>query len=233
MKNNIQKLDVIILSYTKDLCYYGLTQRCISSLFRNNINLSLNVIVVETNSNLENEYLFYNGCKVVLPCEEFNYNKFMNIGLQYCNSEFVMMCNNDLIFGHNSAENLLQTMISNDMKSACPLEPNWHKTKLSEVEYQSPILEGYEVEKHIVGWCICADRKMLCDNQILDEKFSFWYQDNDYANTLKKLNIKHFLVKSSHVYHEFSISHKLLGNRAHELTHGLKSVYEEKWQGNY
>lgn len=226
----MNKLDVIILSYTKDLWYYGLTQRCISSLFHNNPNLSLNVVVVETNRNLEKDSLFYCGCKVICPSEEFNYNKFLNIGLQYCDSDYVLMCNNDLIFGQNSVENLLQTMISHDIKSACPLEPNWHKRKLTEEEYKTPILEGYEVQKHIVGWCICADRSMLCDNQVLDEKFTFWYQDNDYAETLKKLNVKHFLVNSSHVYHEFSVSHGLMtGSKAAEMTHGLKKVFDEKW----
>jgi glycosyltransferase involved in cell wall biosynthesis len=226
----MQKLDVIILSYTKDLSFYGLTQRCVSSLFRNNTNLSLNVIIVETNSSSDNDSFFYNGCKVVHPCEDFNYNKFLNIGLQYCESDFVLMCNNDLIFGPNSAEILLQTMILHNMKSASPLEPNRHKVILTPDEYKSQFLEGYEVEKYLVGWCICAERKMLCENKILDENFLFWYQDNDYANSLKKLNIKHFLVNGSHVYHEFSASHRLMGDRLNEMTHDMKGVYKKKWQ---
>lgn len=223
------EVDVIFLSYTKDLYYYGLTQRAISSLLKKNSDCSFNIILIETNKNLEEEYFFYNDCRVIIPPEEFNYNKFLNIGLQYCRNQYVIMCNNDIIFGDSSVRNLINTMNENDMHSACPLEPNWHKRKLSEEEYNSQFIEGYEVEKHIVGWCICSDRKMLIENRILDEKFAFWYQDNDYARSLQSLGIKHYLVNSSHVYHEFSASHGLLGDRSDNLTHGMRTVYEKKW----
>ena len=63
-----------------------------------------------------------------------------------------------------------------------------------------------------------------------DEKFKFWYQDNDYAMNLMKHNIPHYLINTSKVRHEFSQSHGLLEDKKVEMTHGLQQVFLEKWQ---
>lgn len=220
-------IDVIILTYTKNLHFYGLTSRTINSLRANN-NRQFNIVVVESNKNPDG--YFYPDCTVITPQEEFNYNKFLNIGLQLCKNKYVLICNNDLFFTANSVVNLIDCMEVHGMHSACPLEPNWHETRLNDEEKSQLFLQGYEVEKYVLGWCICVRRDVFNVIGQFDEKFKFWYQDNDYAMNLQKHNIPHYLINTSIVRHEFSQSHGLLDDRKVEMTHGLQQVFFEKWQ---
>ena len=43
----------------------------------------------------------YPECKVIYPEVEFNYNKFLNIGISNCEGDWVLICNNDLYFYKN------------------------------------------------------------------------------------------------------------------------------------
>jgi GT2 family glycosyltransferase len=218
-------IDVIVLTYTKNLYFYGLTCRTINSLRENN-QLDFNIIVVETNKT-DRTYPYPN-CTVLVPTEEFNYNKFLNIALQFCKNKYVLICNNDLYFAQNSVKNLIDAMELYDVPSASPHEPNWHASRLTEEEKSKEIVYGFEVEKIVTGWCICMRRDLLQTIGSFDESFKFWYQDNDYAMSLQKHGLKHILVNSSHVYHELSQSHGLIENKD-GMTHNLKKIFFEKW----
>ena len=220
-------IDAIVLTYTKNLHFYGLTLRTINSLRMNN-NRDFNVVVMESNQN--NEAFLYPDCTVVKPAEEFNYNRFLNIGLNYCKSKYVLLLNNDLFFPPDSVATLIDCMETHGLSSACPHEPNWHASRLTDEEKQQVLVYGYEVEKFVLGWCICVRRSLFETIGKFDESFKFWYQDNDYAMNLQKNGIRHALVNTSQVYHEFSQSHGLLAENKDEMTHGMRDVFREKWQ---
>jgi GT2 family glycosyltransferase len=46
-----------------------------------------------------------------------------------------------------------------------------------------------------------ASSATLASIGLLDERFSFYFADDDYALSLRRLNIKHALALRSHVYH--------------------------------
>jgi GT2 family glycosyltransferase len=225
----MQSLDVIFLSYTESLWYYGLTRRSIETLIFGNRSLNLNIVLVETNPKIYEFGFDYPDCTIIIPEEPFNYNRFINLGLRQCSSKYVLVCNNDLVFGEHSIENLLGVMQTNNFNSCSPYEPNWHAKKFHVADLNQDYIEGYEVQNHLTGWCICFNREMALNLNVFDERFAFWYQDDDYARSLKKNNIKHYLIPSSIVYHEFSASHRLLKEKHHEMTHGLKPVFDSKW----
>jgi hypothetical protein len=221
-------IDVIFLSFTKNLHYYGLTQRSINTLIQNNQDVDFNIFVVETNKKIIDEFFVYRDCNVLIPDEDFNYNRFIQYGLNFCKNDYVLICNNDLIFTKDSIKNLVNIVKTYNIESASPIEPNFHNNLFSEKEMQSDFIEGYEVQKHILGWCIILKRNLIKKFNLFDEEFSFWYQDDDYAMELKKNGIKHFLIPSSKVRHEFSASHTLLKEKE-TMTYGLKKKFDEKW----
>jgi GT2 family glycosyltransferase len=225
----MQEIDVIFLSYTKDLQYYGLTQRAINTLRELNKQYSFNIIIVETNKNLYDNGFVYENCKVIMPKEEFNYNKFLNIGLNECKNNFVLISNNDVIFTQNSVEEMMCAIENSKAGSASPREPNWFQQQEFNV-VGSDFVEGYEIGKHLTGWCLLIKKQTLDVLGKFDENFKFWYQDNDYAECLKRNNIKHVIALKSRVYHVNNFSHSLVANdKLLELTHGLEKTFKEKY----
>lgn len=223
------EIDVIILSYTKDLQYYGLTQRTINTLRALNSQYSFNIIIIETNKNLYDNGFVYDKCKVIIPNEDFNYNRFLNIGLENCKNEYVLISNNDIIFTQNSIASMLQAAESSKAGSISPREPNWFQQQEFDAT-NSEFIEGYEIGKHLTGWCLLIKKETLETIGKFDEKFKFWYQDNDYAECLKRNNIKHVIALKSRVYHVNNSSHSLVdGKKLFELTHGLERVFKEKY----
>jgi GT2 family glycosyltransferase len=61
-----------------------------------------------------------------------------------------------------------------------------------------------------------------------DERFVHWYQDNDYAETIKHNGIKHALIRSSIVHHLCESSKELMEDE-NLMTLGMKEVFENKW----
>lgn len=220
--------DIIILSNSKTIEEYGLTQRAINSL-RLSENFKFNEVIVETNTKYLQEGFVYQGSNVTTPGEDFNYNRFLNIGLNYCKSDWVIISNNDVIFTEKWFTKIMDFSKQNpEFLSFSPWEPNWHKKRgmLLDRDYY----EGYRTSFEITGWCIVMHRSVIERCNLFDENFKFWYQDNDYALTLQHNKIKHALVTSSKVYHSVSGSHHLLDSKDKPfMTDGQIDVLRKKW----
>ena len=78
---------------------------------------------------------------------------------------------------------------------------------------------------------IFQKRKIYEQTGLFDERFTFWYADNDYSETIKKLGIKHALVLNSVVEH---IESKTLNgkdsNTKRKLTIEQKKIFDLKWK---
>lgn len=219
-------IDAIILTNTVDDDFYRMCKNTISTLKSCNDGIDFNIIVVETNS--QSKYIF--DCEhYIIMNEPFNYNKFLNVGLCYTTNEYHLILNNDLIFHHKSVENMLKVFNKcADIMSLSPTEPEYHK------RFNFPssgIVLGYSIPCELVGWCILMRKTVIDCIGKFDEKFKFWYQDNDYASSLKKNGLKHALCLDSHVTHLWSKSHDLILNIS-DMTTNQSTVYNEKWVKN-
>jgi GT2 family glycosyltransferase len=97
---------------------------------------------------------------------------------------------------------------------------------LNDVEYYA----GYRTSFEITGWCLVIHNSVIKQCNLFDERFKFWYQDNDYAETLKHANVPHALVTGSRVYHEISRSYDVLSSeQLHEMTNAQLNVFNKKW----
>jgi GT2 family glycosyltransferase len=193
-----RSIDVIIVSNAKTDELYNTTIDSINTLMESQIqNINYNIVVMESTKGIS-----YKHARVVDVSDlEFNYSKFLNMGRKMGDSEFVTLCNNDLIF----FDEFWSTSIINEMDkdhslmSACPLELSTQPN--SGILPNTGLHYGYEVRKQLNGWVIFQKRSIYEKIGDLDEQFSFWYADNDYGRTLEKLGIKHALVSNSYVTH--------------------------------
>lgn len=192
-------IDIIILSLTNSVELFETTKECIRSLRKSEDDHNFNIIVAESNKNFRDDYS-YDDCEVIIPEGEFNYNRFCNIGLEHCSSEWVALCNNDLIFQKNwFSEIFAASQELKDVQSFSPWNSynNWHNERFKEIK---PYYEGYGIGYELTGWCIVAKREIF-QKVKLDDRVSFWFSDDVYRDELQKHGIKHALVRSSVVAH--------------------------------
>lgn len=223
-------VDAIILSNTKTIAHYGNTCRTINTLKASEEEYSFNPIVVESNANYLNSGFVYHGANVVIPNEQFNYNRFLNIGLKHATSEWIIISNNDVVYTNHWYSKLMKFVEKfPQYKSLSPYEPNWHANKQmpNDVEFYS----GYRTSFEITGWCLVIHASVIEQCNLFDEQFKFWYQDNDYAETLKHAQVPHALVTNARVYHEISKSYDTLTEQQlHEMTHAQLNIFNKKWK---
>jgi len=222
------EIDVILLSYTKNDDIYNMTKDSIESIIESESDTKFNIYLLETEKT--GKYVYkYDDVKVIVPDGEFNYNRFLNIGLAECKNEWILISNNDTAYHKNWLTQMIIQHRKTGLLSMSPYCPIYalHRRYLSE---QKDLFYGYRVGIELTGWSILLNRKVIDTIGEFDERFSFWYQDNDYAMNLQKHNLKHGLVKRSIVTHLLSKSHGLVSpEKKHQMTNGLAKVFYEKW----
>ena len=217
-------IDVIILSYAKSQNEYNLTQSCIWSI-KKSLNIIPNIIVVETNSKVTKYPDVYQVDELIVPNIEFNYNKFLNLGLKKTKTDYILISNNDVMYEENCL-NILVNKLIKKYDSVCPLDISTNLTTTSEED-----IAWYTIGKLVTGWSILFKKEILNKIGYFDEQFSFWYQDNDYANWLEKCKLKNALIPTALIHHYGKQSHNLMTTEElYEKTHGSSLLFENKWK---
>lgn len=189
------KLSTVILAKTASPDLFQMTLKAIQSLRDSETEIEHEIIIVESNSNYENDGFAYpEGIKVILPNEKFNFHKFLNYGIQRATGDFIALCNNDLIFYSNWFTEINKVAQSNpQIRSFSPSDEGASNASGFEI--------GYKVMTHIKGWCLVLKKDIFKTIGALDEQFDFYFADNDYALTLMQYNTAHALVYASKVEH--------------------------------
>lgn len=225
----ITQIDIIILSYAQNLELKAITERCINSIISSEdpTRIKFNIVVIESEKELDD--FQYKHTTTVYPKGEFGYNKFMNIGIEMTAAKYVCLCNNDLIFHVLWATEMLKAFNKYyDLSSASPICPT-HHLKLG-FELNNGLYTGYRNRYEIAGWCLFLKRDVFRITGKLDENYKFWCADNDYANMLSSLRIRHALVSSSIVDHLEGVTlYHQTQERQEELTASEFFYLEKKW----
>lgn len=224
-------IDVIILSYAKNDLIIKMNNNCIDSLNSSSDQHTFNIFLVETESSKEYKYPQKN-VTVIQPGIEFNYNKFLNIGLKECKNDWILISNNDTLYHNNFLENMmLAHQYDNFILSMSPIDDTWFRHK--DFDREELIHYGYRTSYEVTGWSILAHKSVIEKIGGFDEQFTFWYQDNDYSMSLQKTNIKHALITNSKVTHLLSKSHGLIEpEKKFQMTNGLGTTFLNKWNKN-
>jgi len=205
-------VDVIMLSLTNDDELFEMTQKAIDSLHDSETDFNFNVILIESNKNSPYQY---KNCTVLLPSSEigeFNYNKYMNYGIDYVrnnNNEFVVLSNNDLIFHKGWFSEIFKYKDKADSFSSWNTYENWHDNYIPNIPKSVNYLEGYRIAHEMTGWNFVVKQKVF-DKIRLNEGVDFWYSDNVYIDDIQRFGFKHILVRNSFVDHICSKTFKTL-----------------------
>jgi len=221
-------IDVIILSYAKDENIIKMNNDCINSLLNSTTNYNFNIILVETD---DSKHIYEQKEVTVLqPNLKFNYNKFLNIGSKECKNDWVLISNNDTLYHKNFLEKMFEAHnYDNEILSMSPMDDDWHLHK--NIDKNIQIYYGHRVPYEITGWSIFLHKSVLKKIGDFDEQFDFWYQDNDYSNSLIKNKIKHALITNSKVTHLVSQSHELIqSENRFNMTYGSVNKFNNKWK---
>lgn len=232
MQTSKSKFDVIVLSLAVDEQTFNTTKNCVSSYIDTANDLIDKIYVIETNPNFNKNY----NCEkvtVIKPNEPFNYNKFFNIGLEKCKSDFIIGPNNDVVIQPNCLQTLLREFQTNsNVHSISPINREWHRHTKMYFPTDGKLYYGYDVSLHMYG-CIFACRRSVFEKiGFLDEAFYFFYQDNDYAMCLKSCNLLHGAHTGALVVHHSGHSDKYAESRLKytpQNMHDQGNIYHNKW----
>jgi hypothetical protein len=218
------KFDVIILSLALDEESFNTTKACVDSYIKTADELINKIFVVETNTEFDWDFN-QTKVEVIKPGKRFNYNEFYNIALSRCEAEFVIGPNNDLVIQPNCIQTLLKEFQTNiGISSISPIDRNWHRHTKMYLPSDNKLYYGYEVSLHMFG-CIFACRRSIFNKiGFLDEKFYFFYQDNDYAMSLERCGLLHGVHTGALVKHQSGNSNK---NAEDRLKYTPKNMNEQ------
>lgn len=199
------KLSVVILSNTINNSIFEMTKYCLATLLdseKKNKNLEIEIILVEGNNDYTKYGFSYDDdIKIIIPDIEFNFHKFLNIGISAASGEYIALCNNDLIFKRNWFAEMLKVKAANpEIGSFSPYDENTNRLP-KHIVLKNDFVKGYELQKEMMGWCFVVEKTIFDKIGKFDERFNFYYADNDYAMCLIKYNIQHALVCKSYVTH--------------------------------
>ena len=179
--------------------------RTISSLHDSEKDYKFNIILVDSGKpsnygSIVNRYIVVN--------DEFNYNKFLNIGFKHVTSDWVLISNDDVGYEIGWLSEIMNVYkVRPDIHSFSPKDPmlymlyfDGHFVGTTDAYYES-----YKVTEAIMGWSILLKKTALDKIGEFDEQFDMYYQDNDYGEVLKRHSIKHALVRKSLAVHRGTI----------------------------
>jgi hypothetical protein len=206
MRLQKRTLTAVVLSKTVSKDVFDMTQECINSLLCHagnaNESLEISIIVVES---APPDFKFaseYANCTLLRPESEFHFHRYLNLGLKYRPADLYMLCNNDLYFHENWCLPLLEAIDRRGCGSVSPACPELQKYSSAKAySSKKPYVEGYGVRKEISGWCIMLTDRTLKQIGYLDERFEFYFADNDYAMELRRNGVRHCLSRLSKVTH--------------------------------
>lgn len=226
-------IDIIILSCSANEELKKQTSDCLDSLFlsEENSNNLFNVIILESEQSVN--WDSYPNTKTHKSPEPYGYHKYMNYGRKLGKNEYVCLCNNDLIFHKGWASEILK--VAEENPNILSFSPICTKTQpLYGINKNSGNFTGYEIRKHISGWCIFQRRKIYDFIGDLDERFTHWFSDNDYGLTLYSLGLYHCLVTSSVVdHHDKNVGKTgpavMSDSDMYKMTSGSSEIFTKKW----
>lgn len=227
------KVDVIILSLVVDEESYTMTKACVDSYVDTASDFINKIYVVETNKKFNQKYSS-SKVELIIPNEEFCYNRFFNIALEKCESEFVMGPNNDLVVHSNCIQTLLYEFNNNEfIDSICPVDRDWHKHSKMYLPTENKLYYGYDVSLHVFGGVACYRRSVFEKIGYLDERFFFFYQDNDYSMCAQRCNLLHGVHTGARISHMSGGSNRIATGRCQYTPYNMNTqghIFSDKWE---
>lgn len=202
MTDNKPTITAVFLSKTSNEAIYQMTLNACETLRKSSSEIvDLETVIMESGKG-EGISNYPQWITTITPDAKFNFHQFLNIGVQSKPADWYLLCNNDIEFAADAIETLFAQVLKHpEIQSWSPRCPLSQKQAQLFAGNEQAIVQGYSVAGHLSGWCIMISRQAYESIGGLDEAFSFYFADNDYAFSLRKHDVRHALVKASLVKH--------------------------------
>lgn len=213
--------DVVILSKADTPQMRNMTQNTINTCIAGANSLPVNVIVVEQVADIRYE----NAETIYHPTgDDFCYNANCNLGARQGSADWVLFCNNDLVF----TGGFLHELITAEYPVVSPHEPKDPRQRgltVNEV--------GEQNARHFSGWCFMMKRDFWNEIDGLCEDFHFWFSDDVTIQQCLQAGVKPMIVPKSVVNHLGSMTFKTLPQgKQEEYTWALTKLFNERYGQN-
>jgi len=195
------ELSVVFLSNIIDDVSSQLLTDAVDTLSSSISDIDYEIVIVESGNLIESKKIV--GKRgVVLPYQgnNFNFHKALNQGFIGSNGDYICFSNNDVVFYPDWFKNIKRVLLNNNLKAASPIDPKDDKLWMFDKNNIS-FIEGYEIQKFFKGWCFVIEKNAMKRLRKFDERFDFYFADNDFILELLKYDIKHAVVLDAHVEH--------------------------------
>jgi len=197
-------VDCIILTNSESPAKIAMTKRTILTLKDSEPDINFEIFLTDSEKGTYPNHYNPITTKYIQPQLPFNYNQYVNIASSYLTNEWLIISNNDVGYEYGWLSEIFKIHRERpDIESFSPKDPllymkyfDWHF-----VGGQAKYYESYKVTEAVMGWCLVIKKTAWDKIAPLDEMFDMYYQDNDYAETLKLKGIKHALVRNSIACH--------------------------------
>lgn len=218
---------MVMTSWVKEPKFLDVTRRAVETLLASSSETKFDVTVVET-SRIDLRVFYDMGVSYAVRYadETFVYNKALNIGAQFGDAAYVVFCSNDLTFTALWWEELLAGMIARGAEAGSPISPSFEMQR--EFVNSSPVV-GCRNGREYSGWCFAMRRSAYDRLGGFAHPTTFWYSDDVIVEQFRRAKVRHVLVPSSVVHHDFHTTmNEVDAGRRKRDTHGQREVYE-KW----
>jgi len=196
-------VDVILHTKTSNDDVYNMTKIAIMMLFDSEKDYKFKVHLYETDP--ESKYDYTGLCHNYFRSNEpYNCSKLINQAHPIITHDWVLIVNNDLRFERGWFSKIIDVYNNRpDIESFSPKDPLIYSKHFDYhfVGTDDDYYESYKVTEFVASWCYVMKKRVWDAIYPWDEQFEFYYADNDYAEKIKSLGIKHALVRDSIVFH--------------------------------
>ena len=136
----------------------------------------------------------FNGATTYKIDGPFNYNQSINYVIDRTSGPYLLVTNNDVVFNKGWFSEMLKV-------KGWDSASGWDNHESNNKHMKDIIKEGYKMCYHVRAHSIISTRKTIDTIGHFDETFDFYYQDDDYIATIKKIGLKHFHIGTAHIDH--------------------------------
>lgn len=208
-------VDVICHTRTSNIDVYNMTKICLMTLYDSEKDYNFKTYLYETDP--DSQYDYSGLCHAYFRSNEpYNCCKLINEANPHISSEWVLIINNDLRFERGWFSKIIDVHNKRpDIEAFSPKDPVLYANHFDFhfVGTDEDYHESYKVTEFLSSWCYVMKKRVWDAVYPWDERFMFFYADNDYAEKLKLYGIKHALVRDSIVFHFGSQTIKTIGYR--------------------
>lgn len=222
---------MVILSLVNTPELYRMTAEAIRSLHDSEPEIDFRVLLIESNPHWRDFGPGYGDhTTVITPAPPFNFNAYNNIGLEACESEWILFSNNDVLFEPGWASHMLAAHRSNtDLQCLCPVDPDSPHQQHLLRHTESESIPGYLVRSTFTGWAFLVKRSVFNITGPFDERFHYYFADDDFTMVLRQHNLLNAAVPQARVRHLAHRTSKASGFDISDKFREAQQTFHQKW----